>query len=79
LPFSHGSWSGGDAGGVLAADGTDPAVPRFEAGYAAQTRGFVRAIIDDQPVAVTGPDGVAALKIALAADQSVRQGQPVAV
>jgi predicted dehydrogenase len=79
LPISHGTWSGGDAGGVLGADGLDPTMPRFEAAYAAQTRGFVRAIIDDLPVAVTGSDGEAALKIALAADQSMRQGQPVAV
>ena len=79
LPVSHGAWSGGDAGGVVAADGADPAVPRFEAAYAAQTRGFARAILDDRPVDVPGSAGTAALAIALAAARSMREGRPVAV
>jgi myo-inositol 2-dehydrogenase/D-chiro-inositol 1-dehydrogenase len=79
LPVSHGAWSGGDAGGAVAADGADPSVPRFEVAYAAQTRGFARAILDDRPVDVPGSAGQAALAIALAADRSVREGRPVAV
>ncbi|HLO34772.1 MAG TPA: Gfo/Idh/MocA family oxidoreductase [Candidatus Deferrimicrobium sp.] len=79
LPISHGSWSGGDAGGIVAADGADPSVPRFEAGYAAQTQGFARAILDDRPVDVPGSAGAAALAIALAADRSLREGRPVVV
>jgi predicted dehydrogenase len=64
---------------AVAADGADPAVPRFEAAYAAQTRGFVRAILDDRPVDVPGSVGAAALAIALAAARSMREGRPVAV
>jgi predicted dehydrogenase len=78
LPVSHGAWSGGRVGGV-AADLADATVPRFEAAYAAQTRAFARAILDDRPVAVPGSDGAAALAIALAADRSMREGQPIAV
>ena len=79
LPVSHGAWSGGDAGASVTADLADPALPRFEAGYAAQTRGFVRAILEDRAVDVTGADGSAALAIAIAADRSLREGGPQAV
>jgi myo-inositol 2-dehydrogenase/D-chiro-inositol 1-dehydrogenase len=79
LPVSHGAWSGGGVGGALAADGADPSVPRFEAAYAAQTRGFAQAILDDRPVDVPGSAGAAALAIALAAARSMREGRPVAV
>jgi predicted dehydrogenase len=79
LPVSHGAWSGGDAAGALSADPADPAVPRFEAAYAAQTRGFARAIIEDGPVKVPGSAGEAALAIALAAARSMREGRPVTV
>jgi predicted dehydrogenase len=85
LPISHGSWSGGPAGAAgaagaaVAADLVDAAVPRFEAAYAAQTRGFVDAILEGRPVEVTGADSRAALAIALAADRSMREGRPIAV
>ncbi len=79
LPISHGSWSGGVAGSSVAADPADPLVPRFEAAYAAQTRAFVDAILDDRPVEVTGADSAAALAIALAADRSMREGRPVSL
>jgi len=79
LPVSHGSWSGGNAAGAVATDGADPAVPRFEAGYAAQIRAFARAIIDDRPVAVPGSAGLTAIAVALAADRSMREGRPVEV
>ncbi|HET7474247.1 MAG TPA: Gfo/Idh/MocA family oxidoreductase [Candidatus Limnocylindrales bacterium] len=79
LPISHGASSGGDAGSTVAADLADGAVPRFEAAYAAQTRGFVEAILADRPVAVSGADSAAALAIALAADRSMREGGPIAV
>jgi len=78
LPVSHGAWSGGSLDGV-ADDLADPAVPRFEAAYAAQTRGFVQAILDDRPVDVPGPAGAAALAIAIAADRSMREGRPITV
>ena len=79
LPFSHGAWSGGQARDAVTADLADADVPRFEAAYAAQTAGFVDAILADRPVAVTGADGTAALAIALAADHSMRAGGPVSV
>ncbi|MHB8674276.1 MAG: Gfo/Idh/MocA family protein [Candidatus Limnocylindrales bacterium] len=79
MPVSHGAWSGGDAAGSFAADGADPSVPRFEVGYAAQTRGFVLSILEDRPVDVPGSAGEAALAIALAADRSMREGRPVAL
>jgi predicted dehydrogenase len=79
LPVSHGAASGGDAGASVAADLADPSVPRFEVAYAAQTRGFVDAILNDRPVAVSGVDGAAALAIALAADRSMREARPIRV
>ena len=77
LPVSHGRWSGGPAGASVAADLADATVPRFEAAYAAQTRGFVRAIREDRPVEVPAGEGAAALAIALAAERSMREGRPV--
>jgi predicted dehydrogenase len=79
LPTSRGAWSGGVESGGVAADLADPAVPRFEAAYAAQTRAFVDAILADEPVAVGGEEGAAALAIAVAADRSMREGRPVPV
>jgi myo-inositol 2-dehydrogenase/D-chiro-inositol 1-dehydrogenase len=79
LPLTHGSWSAGTAHGSVSTDSADPAVPRFEAAYAAQTRGFVRAMVEDRPVDVPASAGRAALAIALAADRSRREGRPVAV
>ena len=77
LPVSNGAWSGGDTAGAVTADGADPSVPRFEVGYAAQTRGFARAILEDRPVDVPASVGEVALEIALAADRSMREGRPV--
>jgi myo-inositol 2-dehydrogenase/D-chiro-inositol 1-dehydrogenase len=79
LPVSHGSWSGGRAGDAVTADLADPAVPRFETAYAAQTRAFVEAILQDRPIEVSGADSRAALAIALAADRSLREGRAVTV
>jgi predicted dehydrogenase len=83
LPLGHGASSGGhptDAVGVVAFDATDPAVARFERAYTEQIRGFVRSIVEDRPVEVTGVDGRAALEIALTADRSLHEGgRPVTV
>ena len=79
LPLARGSWSGRGATGGVSTDSADPSIPRFEAGYAAQVRGFARAIADDRPVEVPASAGRAALAIALAADRSMREGRPVAV
>jgi predicted dehydrogenase len=79
LPLARGSWSGGGAARGISTDSADPSTPRFEAGYTAQTRGFVRAIAEDRPVDVPASAGRAALAIALAADRSMREGRPVSV
>lgn len=53
---------------------------RFAQAYANELVAFVDAVIHDHPVTPTGADGLAALKIALAATESARQnGQPVRV
>jgi len=72
LPVSHGAWSDDQMGGVAADLGDDR--PRFEAAYAAQTRGFVRAILENRPIDVPGEASTRALAIALAADRSMREG-----
>jgi predicted dehydrogenase len=79
LPLARGSWSGGQVREAVARDQADPGIPRFEAGYAAQIRGFVDAIRRDRPVEVTGADGRAALEIALACARSMREGRAVSV
>lgn len=52
---------------------------RFDRAYRAEIRAFVRALADDTAVAVGGADGLAALRIALAAERSMREGRPIAV
>jgi len=52
---------------------------RFDAAYAAEIRTFVRTISDGAAVPVGGAEALAALRIALAADRSMREGRPVAV
>ncbi len=79
LSLTQGASSGGAVRDGIAVDALDPAIPRFERGLVAQARGFVAAILADGPVAVTGADGRAALEIAIAAGQSLREGRPVAV
>ena len=79
LSATQGASSGGGVGGAVSVDALDASIPRFERGLAAQARGFVQAIVDDRPVAVTGADGRAAFAIAAAADRSMREGRPVAV
>jgi predicted dehydrogenase len=52
---------------------------RFEGAYAAEIRAFARAIALDRAVEVGGAESLAALRIALAARQSMDEGRPVAV
>ena len=52
---------------------------RFGDAYVAELEAFGRALVDDQPVAVTGADGRAALLMAYAAEMSYRDGKPVAL
>ena len=79
LSMTQGASSGGSVTDAIAVDALDTAIPRFERGLAAQARGFVSAILDDRPVAVTGADGRAALEIAVAAARSLHERRPVEV
>ena len=79
LSATQGASSGGRVGGAVSVDALDSSIPRFERGLAAQAHGFVQAILDDGPVAVTGSDGRAAFQIAEAATRSMREGRPVEV
>ncbi len=87
LSGTQGASSGGRVGGAvsggvsgaISVDALDPSVPRFQRGLAAQACGFVQAILDDGPVAVTGADARAAFQIAEAATRSMREGRPVEV
>jgi myo-inositol 2-dehydrogenase/D-chiro-inositol 1-dehydrogenase len=47
---------------------------RFAQAYASELAGFVDAVQADRPVSPTGADGLAALKVALAATESARNG-----
>jgi myo-inositol 2-dehydrogenase/D-chiro-inositol 1-dehydrogenase len=47
---------------------------RFAQAYAAELVAFIKAVQDGRPVTPTGSDGLAALKIALAATESARRG-----
>ncbi len=79
LSATQGASSGGAVRGAVSVDALDASIPRFAQGLAAQARGFVQAILEDCPVAVTGADGRAAFEVAVAADRSMREGRPVEV
>jgi predicted dehydrogenase len=49
----------------------------FAQAYVAENRAFVAAIQDDQDPLVTGRDGLMAMKVVEAGNQSVRDGRPV--
>lgn len=50
---------------------------RYNDAFIAEARAFTDAVINDKPVPVTGFDGLQPVKIALAADKSLREGRPV--
>lgn len=52
---------------------------RFKDAYRQEMVAFLTAIRDDTPVEVTGEDGRAALLLAYAAEQSLREHRPVAI
>ena len=52
---------------------------RFRDAYRQEMTSFLQAIAGGTAVSVTGEDGLAALKLAYAAEQSLREGQPVPV
>jgi predicted dehydrogenase len=52
---------------------------RFADAYIAELRDFVQTMLSDRPPRVTGEDGLKALAIAVAAEKSHKQSNPVAV
>ena len=52
---------------------------RFEQAYIAQLQDFVDNVINQKPPSVTGDDGIAALRISLAATTSLKEARPVSV
>jgi scyllo-inositol 2-dehydrogenase (NAD+) len=56
---------------------TDHFLSRFADGYLAQVRDFVQTVIDGKAPKVTGTDGLKALEIAIAAENSHLHGKPV--
>src|SRR5215510_12188204 len=52
---------------------------RFERAYTFQLQNFAQNVLQDRPPAITISDGVEALRVALAATQACRTGQPVKV
>ena len=52
---------------------------RFQEAYRREIIAFLTAIQDDLPVTVTGEDGRAALRLAVAAEESLRQGRPISI
>jgi scyllo-inositol 2-dehydrogenase (NAD+) len=52
---------------------------RFEKAYVAQIQNFVDSVLEDRQPAVTGADGVAAMRISLAANKSYELSRSVAI
>ncbi len=68
----------------LTADGgtrtlADHFLTRFADAYLAEVRDFVQSILQDRPPRVSGEDGLKALAIAVAAENSHRESKPVKV
>jgi myo-inositol 2-dehydrogenase/D-chiro-inositol 1-dehydrogenase len=57
----------------------DHFLTRFADAYVAEVRDFVQNIVNDRPVRVTGTDGLRALAIAVAAENSHLQRKPMSV
>ncbi len=52
---------------------------RFDDAYRLEIIAFLTAVRDDTQVTVTGQDGRAALQLAVAAEESLRQGRPISL
>jgi len=50
---------------------------RFEKAYLSEIEHFVQAVLNDDQPAVTGLDGMKAVEVVVAANKSIRTGQPV--
>jgi len=57
----------------------DHFLTRFADAYLAEVRDFVHNILHDQPLRVSGADGLRSLAIAVAAENSHLQGKPMSV
>jgi inositol 2-dehydrogenase len=57
----------------------DHFLTRFADAYLAEVRDFIQSLLRDKPVKVTGDDGLKALAIAVAAENSHKQGKPMKV
>jgi predicted dehydrogenase len=57
----------------------DHFLARFADAYLAEVRDFVQNILNDRPPRVSGEDGLKALEIAVAAENSYRQSKPCSV
>jgi predicted dehydrogenase len=57
----------------------DHFLTRFADAYLAEVRDFVRKVLNDQPLENSGKDGIKALAIAVAAENSHLQGRPMKV
>jgi predicted dehydrogenase len=49
---------------------------RFATAYTAQLQDFARHVLEGRPPSITIDDGIAAIRVALAADQARRSGRP---
>lgn len=52
---------------------------RYTDSYLIEMKAFIQACIDNRPSPVSGEDGLQATRIALAAQQSVREGRPISL
>jgi predicted dehydrogenase len=57
----------------------DHFLTRFTDAYVEEVRDFVGNLLNDRPLRVTGEDGLRALEIAVAAENSYREGKPCGV
>ena len=69
--------NGGESGSTRTLE--DHFLTRFADAYLAEVRDFVHNIVHDKPLRVSGADGLRALAIAVAAENSYLQGKPMAV
>jgi inositol 2-dehydrogenase len=61
--------------GVIAHDSVPGFYERFEQAYVSQLQNFIDNVRDDQPAPIVCQDGIAALRIALAATRSLQSGK----
>ena len=70
---------------ISSAEGVSVAKPtwffleRYNDAFIAEARAFTEAILNDTPVPVTGFDGIQPVRIAIAADKSLRENRPVSL